>query len=140
MRWRPIRGWSRPLSSGGADGGAVHRDARRHGVGAGPPGGEGVGVRIAGHANQALGLGVVGLQLVVLDGPVLDGSLVDGSPVRTEPEVLGAEARELAVGVDAAAPNRRREVVHVAGEGPVALTFVRPKGAGLDQRIGAEEV
>ena len=51
-----------------------------------------------------------------------------------------AEPGELAVGVEAAAPNRRREVVDLAGPDAIAVGFGVAVGARLDQRVGPQEV
>ena len=71
---------------------------------------------VAGHADEALGLGVVRLHLVVVDRPVDDVGAVDRAELATRLEVDLAEARELAVGVEAAAADGRRQVVDLARE------------------------
>ena len=101
--------------------GAEHVRPRRHGIRARPPRRERVGGVVAGHADGALGLGVVRLELVVVDRPVDDVGALDRSELGSGPEIDLAQARQLAVGVEAAAADRRREVVHVAGEDPIAV-------------------
>ncbi len=95
---------------------------------------------VAGHADEALGLGVIGLHLVVVDGPVGDVGAVDRTELGPRFEVDGAKARELAVGVEPAAADGRREVVDLAGEEPVAVAFVAPVAAWFEERVGTEEV
>ena len=67
-----------------------------------------------------LGRGVVRLHLVVVDRPVDELGALDRAGVAQRLEVRLAEAGELAVGVEAAAADRRREVVHLADVDGVA--------------------
>ena len=60
----------------------------------------------AGHADGPLHLGVVRLQLVVVDGPVIHVGTGLGPELGQEPEVVGAEAGHLAVGVDSPTADR----------------------------------
>ena len=55
-------------------------------------------------------------------------------------EVDLAEARQLAVGVEAAAADGGRQVVHVADPEAVAVVVVVAVGARLEQRVRPEEV
>ena len=117
--------------------GAVHRRTRRHRIRPRTPRGERVGPGPAGDADGPLHLGVERLELVVVEGPVLDGRVLLGPVGGEEPEVLLAETRHLAVGVRAAAANRRRDGVHLADVGVLALLRVAPERPRLDQRVGA---
>ena len=112
------------------------------GIGYGPErhAANGFAVCVAGDADDALGLRVVRLELVVVERPVDDVGAVDRPELRGEPEVDLAEARELAVGVEPAAADGRRQVVHLAGEDPVAVGVAVAERARLEQRVGAEEV
>ncbi len=104
------------------------------------PLGERVGAGKSGHTDQAFRLRVVGLHLVVVDGPVDDVGIVDRAELGAGPEVDRAQAGELAVGVEAAAADRRRQVVHLAREQVVAVVLVAPVRAWFQERVGPEEV
>ncbi len=138
---RPVGVQAPPLGGRRRQHGAEHVRPGRHRVRAGAPRGERVGLGVAGHADQALGLGVVGLEVGVRRAASRPASAPSTGPRALEQvEVLLPEAGQLAVGVGAAAADRRREVVHVAGEQAVAVGVAAAERAGLDQRVGPEEV
>ena len=120
--------------------GAVHVGPGRHRVGAGPPGGVRVAGVVPGDADEALGGRVVRLELVVAERPVDEVGTFDGAELGAGVEVDLAKARELPVGVEPAAADRGRQVVHPAGVDPVALALAVTEGARLEERVGAEEV
>ena len=138
----PVRMEARPLGRRHGQRRQEHVGPGRHGVGARPWRGERVppGTVGAGDADQPLRLGVERLEVVVGDGPVDDVGPVDRAVLGEEREVVLPEAGELAVGVDAAAADRRRQVVHVADEDAVAVRLVPSERAGLEPRVGTEEV
>ena len=85
--------------------------------------------------------GVVRLEVVVADRPVARRRRPRRGPGRSRSvEVLLSEARQLAVGVEAATADGGRQVVHLADEQSLAVLRSAPVGARLEQRIGAEEV
>src|SRR5207245_8767571 len=59
---------------------------------------------------------------------------------RTHGEVDGEEARQLAVGVDTAAADGRRQVVGFADVLTFAVVLARPERTRLEPRVGPEEV
>ena len=118
----------------------VHRRAGRHRIGARARRREGVGPRVPGDADQALGLAIERLELVVGEGPVDEGGVVDGSVFAEQPEVVLPETRQLAVGVHAPAADGRRQVVDVADEDSVAVGLAAAEGAGFEEGVGPEEV
>ncbi len=128
------------LGGGRRQHGAVHRRPGGHRVGAGPPGGERVGALAARDADGPLDLGVVRLELVVVERPVVDRGALLRAVGGEEPEVLLPEARHLAVGVGPAAPDRRRDGVHLADVRVLALVRRAAEGPRLDERVGPEEV
>ena len=128
------------FGGGDAQGGSVHGRAGRHGVGLGAPCRERVGAGLAGHADKALGLPVVGLELVVLQRPVRHRRTFHGPERREEAEVVLAEAGQLAVGVDASTADGGGQVVDVPHEETVAVVLRQAEAAGLEQGVGAEEV
>ena len=121
---------------------AVHGRAGRHRIGARAPRRERVRAGAAGHTHGTLDLGVVGLELVVVERPVLHMRVRVGlrPEQRVGAEVLLPKARHLAVGVRAAAAHGRRDGVHLAHMGVLALVRVAPERPRLGQRVGAEEV
>ena len=128
------------LGGGRGQHGPVHGGPGCHGVGARPPGGKGVRTLPACHADGPLHLGVERLELVVVDGPVVDGRTLLRTVGGEEAEVLFPEARHLAVGVGSAAPDSRRDGVHLAHVRVLALVGGPAEGPRLDQRVGSEEV
>ena len=117
-----------------------HVVAGRHRERAAAPGGERVGAVVAGHAERPLHRRVVRLQVGVRHRPVLDTCPVDRPAGRAQREVLLPEPGELGVGVHPAAAHGGRHVVDLAREQPVAVGRRPPVGAGLQQRVGAEQV
>src|SRR5262249_56861605 len=99
-----------------------------------------VGGVVTGDADGVLGLGVVGLELVVVERPVDHIRTLDRPELGTGAEVDLAESRQLPVGVEAAPSDGGWKVVHVPGEDPVPVVRGAPERAGLEQRVGAEEV
>ena len=95
---------------------------------------------VAGDPDHAFGLGVVGLHLVVVDGPVDDVRALDRTELGPGAEVDLAEARQLAVGVEAAAADGRGQVVHAPGEDPVAFGGAAAERPRFEERVGPEEV
>ncbi len=137
---RAVRVVSEPRRGLGRQHRTEHVGSRGHRVRAGTPRGERIPFGVAGHTDDPLGLGVVRLELVVVERPVDELGAVDRPQLGRGPEVDLAEAGELAVGVEAPAPDRRREVVHVAGEDAIAVGVGVPVRARLEQGVGAEEV
>ena len=128
------------LGSGRRDDCHRHVVARWHGERTAPGCRERIGAVLAGDAEALLDRGVVRLEVVVGDGPVGHGRVVEGSSGRVEPEVLVAEAGQLGVGVDAAAADRDRQVVDLAGEEAVSVGLASTVGAGFEDRVGSQEV
>ena len=117
-----------------------HVVARRHRVAGAAPGGEGVGPGLARHPEGGLHLRVVRLQVVVLDRPVRHVGTVQRSALAEEPEVLFSEPGELGIGVHAAPADRRRQVVDLTRDEPVAVVGAAPVGPRLEQRVRPEQM
>ncbi len=120
--------------------GAVHVGAGGHRVRIGAPRRERVLGVVAGHPDRAFRGRVVRLELVVAEGPVGDLGPVDRAELRARVEVDLAEAGELAVGVEPATADGRREVVHLSGQESVAVGLAASEGARFEERVGAEVV
>ena len=137
---RAVRVVSERRGRGRGQGREVHVGARWHRIRTAAPRGERVAGVVAGHADRAFGLRVERLELVVVERPVGDLGTLDRPQLRREAEVDLAVARQLPVGVETGAADRRGHVVEIAGGEPLAVGRRAPVGARLEQRVRTEEV
>ena len=96
----PVGVVAHPGRSLGREDGAVHVGPRSHRVGPGAPRLVRVDAGLAGHPDEALGLGVAGLELGVVERPVVQIGAVDRTAFGQQAEVQLAEPGHLGVGVD----------------------------------------